>query len=84
MTTSRPKLTSEQALVLGILTSKARGKEHYAKAASRLTELQARVAVGSPVELPDGRKFAVVDTFENEKQAKKFVLIDRYEVRELK
>ena len=80
---AKPKLSREQALVLQILTSKARGKAHYATAASKLAELKALFAPGVAIDMPDGRKFGVVDNFEGE-YAKKLVIIDRFEVKELK
>jgi hypothetical protein len=81
---ARPKLSREQALVMQILTSKARGKAHYATAGSKLAELKALCGADSAIAMPDGRKFAVVDTFAGAEYAKKMVIIDRFEVKEVK
>ena len=81
---TKPKLTPEQTLVLRHQTARARGKEQYGKADAAQKELEAKVGVGVPVEMPDGRKFAVVDTFKDAKYAKKMTYIDRLEIQEVK
>ena len=80
----KPKLTAEQALVLQILTGRARGKQHYATAGAKEQELAARCPVGTEVVMPDGRRFGIVDTFKDVKLVKKMVFVDRFELQEIK
>lgn len=83
-TPAKPKLTREQALVMQIFTAKARGKQQYATAGAKQTELRAICPAGMAIVLPDGRKFAIVDTFADKELAVKMTYIDRFELKELK
>ena len=80
----KPKLTKEQSLVAGNIFARARGAKAYKQADGYLVELIALVGVGNEVALPAGRKFRVTDAFAGVRHAKKFVLIDRYSLEEVK
>ena len=70
--------------MLGIQTSRARGRQHYQKAAAQEKELMALVKPGTEIVMPDGRKYAVIDQYAHKELLKKVVFFDRFELEELK
>lgn len=81
---AKPKLPVEQSLVLGVLGARARGKKAYDKAGAYLEKLMSIVKPGKVITLGDGRRFAVVDTFADQRYAKKMTIIDRFALQEVK
>ena len=79
---AKTPLTEEQSLVLDIIHSRIRGSKAYADAGNYQKRLQAKIGTGQEVSLPDGRRFALVDTFAGQDRAKKMTFIDRYELQE--
>lgn len=84
MSESKSKLPPEQSLVLGILGARQRGKKAYDKAGVYLEKLLKLVKTGKTIELGDGRRFAVIDTFADQRYAKKMTIIDRFALQEVK
>ncbi len=81
---AKPKLSREQQLVLQILTARARGKQQYATAGAKQSELRALAPVGTRVTMPDGRAFAIMDQTQGVDLFKKVVYFDKHDLVELK
>ncbi len=72
------------ALVLQILTARARGRKHYQTAAAAEAELRTLTQLGEPIDTGNGRRFKLVDTFEGQDTVKKMTFIDRFDLVEIK
>ena len=69
--------------MLGIVNARIRGSKCYADAGNYQKRLQAKIGTGKEVTLPDGRRYALVDTFAGQDRAKKMTFIDRFELQQV-